>query len=494
MTGHRDAESGLVASGSLAGNDVVLPSREANWLAAAHYAGIHPGFGRAPQPHPSVESDAEGARPAVATAGAGSITARPALILVESTPRPGRRAIEFIRWAISNHGTTTPAAPGQVTVTCSQAALTLAYDHVASAGTVAWYMAQLRQAGIVVRTRPAIVVDLDALHHLDPPDRPPRPTDPGPLADSVPDVASSPTTGNRAEVGADQHAPSLAALFARQAEQLGRAVQVLAELAATQAEIARTLAAQAAPTRDSASPALAESAPIREFAESRLADPLGRRKDVDQPPTFLDSRIANLADQRLATSRPAATAPWAGDDTLADQEVDEIVEPLRAWCRANGRSDRLDRNGRRTLAPLGRGPLTAGVTAIQQEAATDPTIRSPLGLLIDRARRCDPDTFTPTPADADGADAKPEPTAVCPFTADPVDAIEADMQRRTDANQASRLPSATIGAGLAGIQHARTATAKARATAAQGASASSTSTTTSPGPAAAQKGEVTPGA
>jgi len=83
------------------------------------------------------------------------------LAAAQRTLRPGRRALEFARWAVSEFGRP-GTRPDTVVVDRTQKALTAAYGR--GEGTVAWYMSQLRTAGIVPSSRP-LVIDVESLEH-----------------------------------------------------------------------------------------------------------------------------------------------------------------------------------------------------------------------------------------------------------------------------------------------------------------------------------------
>jgi hypothetical protein len=308
------------------------------------------------------------------------------------TPRPGARALEFIHWAIDTHGQPGPS-PGRVTVGRSQAALVAAHPAIDSQGTVSWYLRQLRDAGIVVGARP-ITVDLDAL---------------GPITgqqDPHSGVTDETSTGDGdGESPGVAHLPGsrlVAVLLARRAEQQARLAQLQAELALTDAAIARAFvdfdrnAGPVADTRDLANNDSRDSrlpADLVNDRDAKLANQEGRKVYLVNPPSFLNPPVANRDRETRDHSRAGEFATRGPAPSF--ELVDEIVEPLRAWCRTNGRIDHLDDTGRCTLAALGEAQLSAGVTTILLEAAADPTIRRPVGLLIDRARKGHADTFRP---------------------------------------------------------------------------------------------------
>lgn len=315
------------------------------------------------------------------------MSARPVLTLVTTPPRGGQRAIEFIRWAVDTFGEPAKGA-GLVVVDRTQTELVAKHDGISSGGTVSRYMRQLRAAGIVVGDRP-ITVDLHVLAR--------GAVEPATIMEDS--AASTLHADSEAPVDAARSAPapSVAELMAQRAEQQARLAQLQAELALTDVAIARALseprpADVESPAREFASRALAKPRAIREIREPELANQDGRKGSLDHLPSFLTPDVATRARGTREPSR-TSTQPGAGEPTLTYTEVDEILEPLRAWCRSAGRIDHLDDNGRSFLAPLGRNRLTAGVARIHSEADNDRDIRKPVGLLIDRARKHHTETF-----------------------------------------------------------------------------------------------------
>jgi hypothetical protein len=312
--------------------------------------------------------------------------ARPALALVQPTPRPGRRALEFIRWAIDAFGQP-GTRPETVIVPRSQTALGLAHEDIDSQGTVSWYMRQLRHAGVVVGTRP-VVVDLDTLDQLA-----------GEPTSGLSDLDTGQTQFEPPEP-ASEHAGDVAELLAQRAEQQARLAQLQAELALTDVALARAAARAGtadSPTggvREFANAGLANSRIDRESRESAFANQEGRKVDLDHPPSFLDPSFANRARETREDSRTDDDETDQEEAPLTLDEVDEIVEPLRALCRETCRPDRLDNRGRRKLAQLGRKALTAGVETFCREVASDAAIRKPMGVFVRRGEHRDPETFT----------------------------------------------------------------------------------------------------
>lgn len=84
---------------------------------------------------------------------------RPALAVVRPPARAGRRAVEFIQWAVDAYGS--PSLDSRAVV-IGRSQASLADDAGRSAGTVAGYLRELRDAGVVRGSRP-IVVDTAAL-------------------------------------------------------------------------------------------------------------------------------------------------------------------------------------------------------------------------------------------------------------------------------------------------------------------------------------------
>lgn len=301
----------------------------------------------------------------------------------------GGRPVRFILWAVNTFGSPAPGDDGLIVIATTQQELARAYQNT-SPGTVAWYVSRLRAAGIVVDTRP-LLVDPRALEGPGPTGTTSligEPTAPG-RVDAVCDVDRIAAHGEAPSAGADTLPWVL-----RQAQLMSRLTQLVAELASVQAELAEALAdindpvPAASRSRDSASDRLAEPAPTREHRE-----PIKEGSPGDDTSSFL-AREPD-ANPRLAGNRgDSRTEPPEEDaERLSDTAVDRLVAPLRRLCRETGRSDRLDDRGRRVLAPLGHDALVAGVAAIQREAQGDPRITRPIGLLISRAQRRDPDTF-----------------------------------------------------------------------------------------------------
>lgn len=272
-----------------------------------------------------------------------------------SPARPGRRAVEFARWAAAEFGTPGPR-PGTVLVDRSQKALTAAYGR--GAGTVAWYVSQLRSAGAVLSSRP-LVLDMTALDG------------PADIAAVVPLPDRPPPADAR---------PELLELLARHAELVDRAAELVADMAAVQADIAR-----AAANERLADPR--SSATVRELRGSLQEV----RKEIANPPDLPASRPREPATADSRNPRPQQTPL---------PEVDRLVEPLRRLCRQTGRPDHLDTRGRHLLAELPPSTLESAVRTLIHEATTDARIARPLGLLINRARNLDPSPAPPTvPAD-----------------------------------------------------------------------------------------------
>lgn len=274
------------------------------------------------------------------------------LAVAAPPPRPGRRAIEFARWAADEFGTP-GSRPGMVVVDCTQKTLTAACGR--GSGTVAWYMTQLRDAGVVVSSRP-LVLDLQAL------DGPP----PTPAVERA--------------------RPELTGLLAHHAELVAQTAELLAAMTATQTEIAR---------------AVANEEPAQLAIVRGIRDQEGRKFDRDHLPDLPARREPATRDPR--NPRPAQME-------LAD--VDRLVDPLRQLCRRTNRPEHLDDRGRGILAELPPVALEAAVTALTHEATTDLTITRPLGLLISRVRQHDPIADAAGVPLGSGDDRAPDPS--CP--------------------------------------------------------------------------------
>lgn len=308
-----------------------------------------------------------------------------AVVVTQSPPGAPRRPLEFIEWAVAQFGSPGPPGAGRVVIACSQKELTLAFPGVASQGTVAWYVSQLRQAGVVVGTRP-LVVDVAALARA-------RTGDAGSPA--------GPAGGGEDEAGGERAPEPVGGggdgemfdLLARQARQVAQVSELLAQLMATNAEILAALAAEGG-GRDRGGRrlgGLAEVARCRETRDS-VTDKEGSQEGFPGSrrvlPSFLREDVA---------TRESRAAGSEGGAVLAPASVDELVAPLRDWCRRNNRSDRLDDRGRQVLGALGAEELRAGAAAVQREAAADARISRPLGLLVARARSRDLETFRVPP-------------------------------------------------------------------------------------------------
>lgn len=332
--------------------------------------------------------------------------------------RPGRRALAFIQWAVD----TQAVVDGRFAViTCSQKELMVRHGAVGSQGTVAWYINQLRQAGIITDTRP-ITVDLDTLAQFQlARGARPAPTTPGrggavvdgpwlrpgPHSDRSSDLDSS--FGGGGGVGAGGPDPLL--------ELLVRHGQLLAELTAVHAELLTAVlgggpAAQLTDGRELTDQDVAQLADRRDNREIRdIRESHTTQKEVQEGrgctedheeslPAFLPAP-ANRANRdhrepQSATGREPGCGGAKAGRPMSYAEVDALVEPLKELCRRTGRPDRLDMNGRRILAALTREQLAAGVESLRKEAAADTRITRPVGLLVRRALDQD-DSFTPPP-------------------------------------------------------------------------------------------------
>lgn len=293
---------------------------------------------------------------------------------------PGPRALEFIDWAVTHYGATSPTRPDRVLITASQAELVLAHPRVDSAGTVAYYVRKLRSSGVITSTRP-IEVDrtlLDQHTHDTPTPEPPEPTT----------QASPAGSGTGGAAPAGETPTDLPGLLARHNELVATALSALAESLVVQNQIIATLAATPATvrdTRESANPAFAEPANIRGNREPQKEDRKGFDLRVIENPDLPDlpevAEPANFAE------------PDSRNTPIPYPLVDQTLEPLRQWCADNGRPTRIDDRGRSVLAQLDPDALQAGVATICTEAAATPSIRNPIGLLIRRAQEHDRHTF-----------------------------------------------------------------------------------------------------
>lgn len=333
------------------------------------------------------------------------MTGRPALTLVGPPPQvAGRRALEFIRWAVEHHGLD-GGEPGKVVIHKTQVALAAAYYRKVSERTVSWYLGQLRSVGVVLSRGP-IAVDVELLEEL---------TGAGWVTGARSRAPVSRNTSPAYESAAE--APiGMSELLAQRAEQTARLAQLQAEIALTDVAIVRAVEAgerrgmSASIVRGSANPGLADSRKTR----GKLADQEGRKVDLNPLPSFPDSLAANR--DRGSANSPRIEAEWSSGESgrIPLAEIDELVEPLRALCRATKRPDHLDANGRATLAALGRDVIETGLENFIPEVEADLSIHSPVRLFVHRAQRGDPDTFNVRRSANQGSAgrADPEPAAI----------------------------------------------------------------------------------
>ena len=83
--------------------------------------------------------------------------------------------------------------------------------------------------------------------------------------------------------------------------------------------------------------------------------------------------------------RPASCTP-VGGDVLSDTEVGELVAPLVEACRRCHRPQNLDRDGYAALRVIPSEGLRYAVSQIVLMLATTDKVRSPMGLLVAKAR------------------------------------------------------------------------------------------------------------
>lgn len=331
---------------------------------------------------------------------------------------PARRPLEFISWAVAQHGRA--CGGGRAVVGCSQRELTLAWGRAASQGTIAWYLAQLRQRGVVVGTRP-LLVDLAALDAAR--SGAARPTNDAPEAVlNGAEEQPTPRPPGGGGGGGDHHRSTLAELLAEQTVLVAQMARLLADAMDLQARILASSGRGAVhePLAEVASGVADVASPIAETASTRGSrDPQAEGSEVvvlpgqDRgSPTFLPGPTREPSREPTRGSR-TPDARESGVPVLSPARVAGLVEPLVRLCRVTGRADHLDERGRAVLGRFDADRLAHGVGRMQREATADTRITSPLGLLVAKARS-DPAYFEPPTAPAPVLLVVDEPAHRCP--------------------------------------------------------------------------------